>query len=83
MELALPLAAAHAFRKSNLVSVAIVGSHRLSAECCPTVIGKPVTEFTGHATVVDTLPKVIGIIVVEADDLLEVNLADLDVSACW
>ena len=82
MELALPLAAAHAFRKSNLVSVAIAGSHRLSAECCPTVISKPVAEFAGHAAVVDTFPEVIGIVVVEADGLLEVNLTDLDVSAC-
>ena len=58
VELTLPLATADSLRNSDLIGIAIMCSLRLSAECCPTVVGKPVAEGIEQCAVVNGLPEV-------------------------
>ena len=82
VELTLPLRATHAFRKGNLVGVAIVDA-LLVGNLRPTVVSKPVAKSVEQGAVVNSLPEVVGIVVVQTDGFLEVDLADLHMSAAW
>ena len=63
VELTLPLRAAHAFRKGDLVAVAIVDA-LLVGNLRPAVVCKPVAESVEQGAVVNSLPEVGTAIVV-------------------